>query len=428
MGLPLYRAPADSDLKSKIPKDPPTRARSTIRRNRRSPNDPSSRSASTSAHYYSRRTGPGPRARIISPPSADSPWTPWDNVEPAAAELHAASRSATRRSGVSDPLYLVRDSTTQDPSGRREPVLREVFTRNGPMSQEVVRYFGQHMARLYADTSSRNAQDWGSDAAPASEDRESAPVSPDEERQILEAVDEFNQRPASLTRESTTRPRSDLDVRARADFLHRQNERLIVMRRTLRAQEISAMREGREARARRSTPSDATLEARFDGLGDRNRSLSPEGDGVWDTLLSSITPDPQPPSVGTSFASASAATSQPSTASGANSANSSRTSLDDGADGSYSAELIGFTEACESGGDNSDTEGDEDEEARENILRRFGRSHGDMTERGDEDIEVFGGVESMQRIVRNLARREDIPDEWWAEAGLSRTLGREGSS
>lgn len=60
------------------------------------------------------------------------------------------------------------------------------------MSQEVVRYFGQHMARLYADTSSRTGQDWD-DATPASEDRESASVSPDEERQILEAVDEFTQ-------------------------------------------------------------------------------------------------------------------------------------------------------------------------------------------------------------------------------------------
>jgi hypothetical protein len=29
----------------------------------------------------------------------------------------------------------------------------------------------------------------------------------------------------------------------------------------------------------------------------------------------------------------------------------------------------------------------------------------------------------MQLIVRRLARREDIPDEWWLEAGLSRTLG-----
>lgn len=41
----------------------------------------------------------------------------------------------------------------------------------------------------------------------------------------------------------------------------------------------------------------------IDGLGDRHRSLSPEGDGVWDTLLSTLTPDPQGPSLGSSFAS-----------------------------------------------------------------------------------------------------------------------------
>ena len=40
---------------------------------------------------------------------------------------------------------------------------------------------------------------------------------------------------------------------------------------------------------------------------------------------------------------------------------------------------------------------------------------------------MLGGIDGMQRIVSNLARREDIPDEWWAEAGLSRTLSREAS-
>lgn len=44
----------------------------------------------------------------------------------------------------------------------------------------------------------------------------------------------------------------------------------------------------------------------LDGLGDRNRSLSPEGYDVWDTLLYTVTPDPQPPSAGSSFTSASA--------------------------------------------------------------------------------------------------------------------------
>ena len=30
----------------------------------------------------------------------------------------------------------------------------------------------------------------------------------------------------------------------------------------------------------------------------------------------------------------------------------------------------------------------------------------------------------MQAILDRLARREDIPDDWWAGAGLSRTIGR----
>lgn len=60
-----------------------------------------------------------------------------------------------------------------------------------------------------------------------------------------------------------------------------------------------------------------------DGLGDRDRSLSPEGDGVWDTLLSSITPDPQPPSVGTSFRSTSTPASASASASGSASASAS---------------------------------------------------------------------------------------------------------
>lgn len=40
---------------------------------------------------------------------------------------------------------------------------------------------------------------------------------------------------------------------------------------------------------------------------------------------------------------------------------------------------------------------------------------------GDED---WSG---MQRIVQSLARRQDIPEEWWAEAGLVRTLSRQGT-
>lgn len=185
------------------------------------------------------------------------------------------------------------------------------------------------------------------------------------------------------------------------------------MRATVRAARApTTLRDTSQPRSQAQSP--------VDGLGDRNRSLSPEDEGVWDTLLSSITPDPQPPSVGNSFAStapASAATSQTTESS----AHSSHTDITGPA--TIEALDFDFEPPCESGGDNSDTEG-EDDDLAQHELRRFGRTYADVTrsQREEDDLEIMGGVESMQRIVRNLAAREDIPDEWWAEAGLSRSL------
>lgn len=169
----------------------------------------------------------------------------------------------------------------------------------------------------------------------------------------------------------------------------------------------------------------------MDGLGDRDRSLSPEGDGVWDTLLSSITPDPQPPSVGTSFASTSAPASAATSRSASNSARSSSTSLTAPARAREPdvADIFDFDNfLCESSGE-TDTEGDDEEESGENTLRPFGSSYAEVVGRSEaqsrrEEDDLLS-VDSMQRIVRNLARREDIPDEWWAEVGLSRSLSRE---
>jgi hypothetical protein len=171
--------------------------------------------------------------------------------------------------------------------------------------------------------------------------------------------------------------------------------------------------------------------AQLDGLGDRNRSLSPENDDVWDTIVTTLTPDPQPPSVGSSFASASASASAAASHSAAT--GSSGTSLT----GPDTAEESAFEPPCESGCENSDTEGDEDDEMERNPLMHFPsglrtgrRSYADVTRShsGDDQLELLGGIGGMQRIVRNLARREDIPDEWWAEVGLSRTLSRETST
>lgn len=41
-----------------------------------------------------------------------------------------------------------------------------------------------------------------------------------------------------------------------------------------------------------------------------------------------------------------------------------------------------------------------------------------FSDSGDSDLQ------QMQAILDRLARREDIPDDWWAGAGLSRTMGR----
>jgi hypothetical protein len=212
-----------------------------------------------------------------------------------------------------------------------------------------------------------------------------------------------------------------------------------------------------------------------DGLGDRDRSLSPE---VWDTLLSTLTPDPQPPSAGSSFASAAASQ-------GAGPSNAPPTA----------PELPGevMDPACESGHENSDDEetyygypgyrsisqahqrldqlvpdynldgpsdGPHAQRPDSSGPSRPGQNSGDVLanhysmllntswvdqtshagsedERGVDRLRPFreGSAGSgpgthtgdeewlgMQRIVRSLAAREDIPDEWWAEAGLNRTL------
>ncbi|KAI0836704.1 hypothetical protein F5Y06DRAFT_273150 [Hypoxylon sp. FL0890] len=157
-----------------------------------------------------------------------------------------------------------------------------------------------------------------------------------------------------------------------------------------------------------------------DGLGDRDRSLSPEGDGVWDTLQSTLTPDPQPPSVGSSFASTSAstATSQHPTVP------SSRTSI------------TGPSEDVEPPCDPVNepegfVEGSEDAEAPHLDQPRRSSPHGRLSY-AEAAVSGTGSstgepewLPGMHHIIRRLAARQDIPDEWWQQAGLSRSMSWE---
>lgn len=167
--------------------------------------------------------------------------------------------------------------------------------------------------------------------------------------------------------------------------------------------------------------------ARLDGLGDRERSLSPEN--AWDTLLTSITPDPQPPSAGSSFASTSAAAAAASSSSGSGpaSASTSMTSLDRGRD----SPTLRDCDVSESGSNTDEEEEDIYELPDISRIRgdRFWRTYADVVttrdraaRNGGNDTDHLGG---MHRIISRLASRDEIPDEWWASAGLSRNLRRE---
>ncbi|KAL3424480.1 hypothetical protein PVAG01_03761 [Phlyctema vagabunda] len=166
-------------------------------------------------------------------------------------------------------------------------------------------------------------------------------------------------------------------------------------------------------------------QARVDGLGDRDRSTSPlypEGEAIWDTLQTSITPDPQPPSVGSSFASSSAA------------AAASSNSLPQSLNTSMTTDEDPANNDCE--GPDSDSAWDEDGDMpdlqgiSQRLRSGFSRTYANVVG-VDEEIRRAATrgrdpeLVDMQRIISRLAEQTEIPDEWWAGAGLSRNVRRE---
>ena len=152
----------------------------------------------------------------------------------------------------------------------------------------------------------------------------------------------------------------------------------------------------------------------MDGLGDRDRSLSPDGESaVWDTLLRTITPDPQPPSASSSFASTSASARVTASNTAPASANTSMTSQ-------------GMNEESRTVPDcdiSDSSEIDDDvQERREQFWRAYGNHITAHSSRAGHNISSgeTDSLEGMQGIISRLAAREDIPDQWWAGAGLRR--------
>lgn len=232
------------------------------------------------------------------------------------------------------------------------------------------------------------------------------------------------------------------DMQHRGDTQHRGMlpPRLEHLRRHYRRQVDDAQAAARETAGVSAPPP-------VDGLGDRARSISPSNDTAWDTLLTSITPDPQAPSAESSFTSAAASAGNSFAPSNTS---SSATSVSDDS-GGPSQFFENICETFESRPDSGEEgEGDSEDIA---VLRRaaqgeprtvdeptldiFWRGYTEVvTRRADRVARHSGvgrgvgggentGLGGMQRIVQRLAGREDIPDEWWASAGLARIVPAE---
>lgn len=158
-----------------------------------------------------------------------------------------------------------------------------------------------------------------------------------------------------------------------------------------------------------------------DGLGDRDRSLSPDGDGVWDTLQSTLTPDPQPPSVGSSFTS----TTSSAAASQTLSLPSSRTSISPGIEAEPPCDPV--SEPDGTAQDSGNLAGQRVDRPRRPTPHGR-RSYADVAADSYPNPDDPEWLSGMHRIVSGLASRQDIPDEWWAQAGLSRSMSWEGSN
>lgn len=210
----------------------------------------------------------------------------------------------------------------------------------------------------------------------------------------------------------------------------------------------------------------------LDGLGDRERSMSPVVDDHWETMLTSVAPDPLAPTAESSFASAaaSASFSQPSSRAGSsnsnNSVSSSRTHLTvPSRRQSWSND--NFLRACDTSEDDSasDTEAEDDtidpntprrraaatassndpppysrairersrestgyvrsfygEVPHEHARRMEEQSAAEERAASDEEMPLDQELRDARALLERLTRREDISDDFWASVGLRRPV------
>ncbi|OCL04013.1 hypothetical protein AOQ84DRAFT_442337 [Glonium stellatum] len=489
MGLPVWRAPSPEESKDAIKVDLTASSRSTIRRRVRSPVIP--RRARRSGNAHAPPSGTSQRSprrgefgfriapafdfdyteRRLDPVERDAPLPPVPesrNYTRGANDISTSRNSDHFRDYERSPWYF---GLTDEPNP---------FSRPPHDLEDAPYYRAPRPPRAYGELPAYTpnfapAGYAGPRHVPAAEMLESNTI-------------------RFPSRRPPMRPRSRDGEREAP--LHLRNEIIIVEDGEEDDHEHVAVgfpplrRMGRRTIADGPLPSSSLRESwspasTVDGLGDRERSFSPVEDH-WDTMLSTVAPDPHLPSADSSFtsaaASASFSASHPSSRSGSsnsNSASSSRTHLTIPSQSSRD-EMI--ARACDTSDEDtaSDTE-PEDIEVREisaprhassrnaNYLAdeppsrnpyrysrdlrnrsrdasRFVRNFYSFTSRagpregslpnhsfdddislGDRDAEDDAHIqdpelEQMRSILERLARRDDIPEEFWISAGLTPPL------
>lgn len=398
MGIPMFREPSPEAPKNNLAKDPSAVARSSIRR--RAVRRPSRYNSSTTRGSFHRPAEGGQQEFGIERRTR-SPL-PHYSIDPTNSSTNSSRHDAGRR--------LLGEVIHSSHPGRRLRLAREPTVnpdRSGSPS------FSWNFLRSLSpglDSADRQAS-------------EHAPFTP----YFAPAIAYHSTILPHTRRDGTRSPFPRIDG---------ANDAVPQLRR-------SGGRSVSEARRQHHEPV-------LDGLGDRQRSLSPDEDhanDAWEMLLTTIAPDANLPTAESSFtsASASASTNASRNASSRATVNSLQT---------LPSSLDSSSLRMSTGPDphrdylNCDYTSDSDTESEpepSSILRRYGprihlvsstrRSPGPESTMGSQPpIPMVSlsfqhpssdpDTQQMQAILDRLARREDIPDDWWAAAGLSHILGR----
>lgn len=430
----MFREPEAADSKVAIDKDPSAHARSSIRRQRTvryHPHTHHDHPSSSRSRVYSSQPRDLDRRLLLqiirrdraTPPTNGNTSAPSHDVE---AEADLAHAEASNRRWLESGRALLRDALSFERPGQRmripgDSTLRLDVAPPLPPAPDPRDYADQRPGRLEYYVNLSRVEDGtreSSDAHAAAPAPGAASLTP-------------RFAPAYRFEESSPNPhRLDSSSHALDDASR------------MRGGDLHELPPLRRMESRRSHDSfherqDPSLPHPVDGLGDRRRSFSPDDD-TWETLLTTIAPDERLPSAHSSFTSATASASSLSS----NSASSSATILT--APSSSSAESFEvFPTIC----DNSDSEesdaGDEhyailqasrrDDQHHRDRGRYAGTAHDsirgsarqmdnravDVRRPGDGDDEL----RQIHAMLDRLPRREDVPEEWWAAAGLPRFSG-----